>query len=303
LSNFDLNNGEHLFQPIEKLGLLVANRPPGGVYPIDDSKPCPPTMPRQHEAGILDPQELVWRGKATFSGLPIWRHSKLKIVAPLTTPLKPCPVPHEALVWGQDENDLTNMSRITAYVTTRTMHMSMDEQTEILGLCVEFTADSGISPRIIGLAMDPRTGKAWPKQFSRSLDIDCPGGERITEIWWSKYPVYWHMKVSCLPTNLHILRPVAALPTDLLTMCPHTTTDANQPRSRAQLVPQPSQHTMGDTPSTRRQPTCRTCDRVRSAECALPAPTRKGKPNTLFLHNRLVISRVLTSSPSPPPSY
>ncbi|KAK5661827.1 hypothetical protein OQA88_9930 [Cercophora sp. LCS_1] len=103
-------------------------------------------------------------------------------------------VHNEPLVWGQTKQELESLISITAYVVkgpamrhddkgSKTKKVWINE-VEILGLTVEFSPESSIAPRTVGLRENPLTGKPWTKAFTRTLEIDGKGGERISEVHW-----------------------------------------------------------------------------------------------------------------------
>jgi len=157
------------------MGLLVAPQPEAvGLCPK-----LPDTSPLAVQ---------LWKGNIDVCGWPIWNHPTLELIAEDEYSGQSFPrsltdfgvhkMPQEALIWGHNMRELSCVARISACIVPDNRH-DQDVYVEnagdiIVGFTVEFTPESGISPRSIGTEC---VGRAC-----NSLDIDGRGGERIVQI-------------------------------------------------------------------------------------------------------------------------
>ncbi|KAH8816977.1 hypothetical protein F5884DRAFT_830110 [Xylogone sp. PMI_703] len=110
-------------------------------------------------------------------------------------------IPHEALIWGKDINELQCLIRLSAYMikvgTTSGLIDGVEHTWDFYDLCgmrAEFTPESHIEPRIVGTFGELDRSSAR-EQRCVDFDIDGPGGERINEVRVSRDQNYMGLKL------------------------------------------------------------------------------------------------------------
>lgn len=194
--------------PFPVLGCYIAERPKGDRYAVEDKLEYG-KIPLPELPGLGN---ITWKDNYYFADQPIWEHPSLRFLFDWrhgeSKGGRPDKFEHhfrsqllidnQALIWGQTAQELESLTSITAYVVKGPPSLletfdgdgknkskkTWSNEAEILGLKVEFSPDSGIASRAVGLEKNPLTGRPWTKSFARELEIDGKGGERISEVHW-----------------------------------------------------------------------------------------------------------------------
>lgn len=177
---------------INRIGLLQARRPSPDDYSfIDENEDYAMDFPESEQ----DFEKYIWRDDcSSIFGRPIWEQPLLRqpdkpeVVSDF---VHPDMIPHEALVWAKDTNELQNLKRISAYIIPgdhRQIERNGAEITwrnpQLCGLRAEF--HNGGPPRTIGASDDEgRTGER--KGNYEHFEIDGPGGEFVNEVFIDGY--------------------------------------------------------------------------------------------------------------------
>jgi len=104
------------------------------------------------------------------------------------TDVHPEMVPHEAIIWAKDRQELRNLKRLSGYVViggtlsgsqngvpyTRPYH-------DLCGIRAEFSPEYNAERRVIGIQKE-RDGSDWFEENCVHFDIDGQGGEQIIGI-------------------------------------------------------------------------------------------------------------------------
>lgn len=200
-------------QKFIRLGLLQAQHPGFSDYSElpEDNTPAEPTTL----------QSLLWdEDYSHLLGSPIWDHSTLRIICEprhmglSSTGTHRDLLPHEALIWARNSEDLHGLKRLSGYVVAGcpilvSNHNGFQERhvDDLCGIMAEYAPSTKLMRRRIGInknepGSDLKTPDPWVH-----FDIDGPGGEMVTEIQYAMHERPKAIKVSLMPPQRPILPP------------------------------------------------------------------------------------------------
>jgi hypothetical protein len=166
---------------VASIGIIQAARPVGDDYcnaPTEFEVPPPTAFER-----------LLW--KEDYSNVlssPIWAQRDLRLVTKVFNPARKVElgsvisddmVPHEALIWGKDSDELKSLTRLSGYVVRDKADHSWRSICDLCGVRAEF---ANAEPRGVGIGTE-EDGSKWREDRTVHFDIDGPGGEYVDAIY------------------------------------------------------------------------------------------------------------------------
>ncbi|ROW17103.1 hypothetical protein VPNG_01391 [Cytospora leucostoma] len=189
-------------QRFTRLGLLQAQLPNLVDYSILDLQtPIPP------EPTPL--QSLLWDGSyEDVLGDDIWNHPTLRLIHEPSHLGKPGNgvhgdlVPHEALIWARDGDDLRRLRRLSSYVvvennrsTPASGGVNEGDILDVCGVNAEYTPESALMRRMVGINKSSRGSDMTSEDPWMHFTIDGPGGEIVTEVHYAMHDKLKAMKI------------------------------------------------------------------------------------------------------------
>jgi hypothetical protein len=126
---------------------------------------------------------------------PIWACPNLnminydKLMEDMDTKLPVAFLPHKALIWARDADELMQVKRISVIREVRNgggtrTDGTPDVKRHIIGMRVDFQEDYHEPPRMIGSSRltDNKADTDWPEYITSHFEIDGPGGEAILHV-------------------------------------------------------------------------------------------------------------------------